>query len=219
MLLRKVRKGFVLFFSLLLVGTAFAGNLSIIEQPVSIWLIYPGMDAEFRVSVTGVPTPLSYQWQRRTSDGTWVNIPGAKEDIFRIEHVQWTENEEAPYFRVIISNGVETITSEEAFLSVFPPVFLHRQPASQRLKPGEPLKLEVSTVQSFPCAFQWQKRLPSGNWVDIKGSRARKSSLYISGIRKADSGEYRVVVTSPYGSVVSEVATVTVRSRNGKQQG
>jgi glucose/arabinose dehydrogenase len=77
--------------------------------PVS-QLVIPGQSANFQVSATGT-APLTYQWQRETSD-----VPGANVDTYTLPSAQLSDN--GAHFRCIVANGYGVVTSAVATLTV-----------------------------------------------------------------------------------------------------
>lgn len=90
-------------------ATATAIAPSITAQPQSQTRAV-GQAAEFSVTAAG-SAPLSYQWQR---DG--VNISGATGDRYTLPQVSASDG--GASFRVVVSNGVGTVTSASATLTV-----------------------------------------------------------------------------------------------------
>jgi hypothetical protein len=96
--------------------------------------------------------------------------------------------------RVVLANwqpagpGVPTIT---------------RAPVAQTVKAGAPLVLSVAASSTSPLSYQWRLR-----GANLPG--ATQASYTIPGAQGADQGGYSVMVTSPAGSVITSIATVTV---------
>jgi len=81
----------------------------IIEQPAS-QTVSAGASATFCVTASG-EAPLSYQWQRDGED-----IPGATEPCYTLPQAQLTDS--GSRFRCLVSDAYESVTSEEAVLTV-----------------------------------------------------------------------------------------------------
>ena len=77
------------------------------------------------------------------------------------------------------------------------------QPASQVVQANASLNatFNVVAVGAPPLAYDWQK-----GGVSLPG--ATTASLTIVNVVGADAGDYRVIITNPFGSVTSEVATL-----------
>lgn len=82
---------------------------AIAQQPANQTVLVGG-NATFTVGATGT-APLSYQWQRGQ-----VNIAGATATSYTLPNAQQSDN--GARFRVIVSNGFGTATSNEAVLTV-----------------------------------------------------------------------------------------------------
>lgn len=76
-----------------------------------------------------------------------------------------------------------------------------RQPESIRTLEGSEAILEVVASGDPVLEYQWQRRQPTGEWVDIGG--AVTAVLTVGSIRSSDDGTYRVVVNNPYGAATS----------------
>lgn len=83
-----------------------------------------------------------------------------------------------------------------------PSPFIRRQPASQWLSPGATARFSVDAVGVMPLSFQWNCRgQPIGG--------ATSSSLTLTNVSSAASGNYSVTVSNAFGSVLSTDATLT----------
>ena len=81
--------------------------------------------------------------------------------------------------------------------------FFAQQPQSQSVPAGTNVTFSVTAGGTPPLAYQWRKDAAA-----IGG--ATNSSHSITAVLAGDAGGYDVVVTSPYGSATSTVATLTV---------
>ncbi len=79
-----------------------------------------------------------------------------------------------------------------------------QQPANQIVARCQTATFSVAATSSTPVSYQWQ----FGNGIPISG--ATKPTLSLSNPSPTMAGDYSVVVTNPGGSVVSDVATLTV---------
>lgn len=77
------------------------------------------------------------------------------------------------------------------------------QPASRTVTAGSAATFTVTATGDAPLSYQWRK-----NGSNIAG--AASASYTISAAAASDAGDYSVVVTNPYGSITSSVATLTV---------
>jgi hypothetical protein len=87
-----------------------------------------------------------------------------------------------------------------------PPV-ITLQPTNQTAAEGASVVLSVTAVGAAPLSYQW-----SFNGTNISG--ATSATLTLTNLHPNQSGNYAVTITSPYGSVTSSNASVTVMARN-----
>lgn len=84
-----------------------------------------------------------------------------------------------------------------------PPV-IDLQPASRTIGVGQSVTFKVGASGSAPLAYQWRR---NGTWI----SGATSSSYTRTNVQLADNGAlFDVVVSNPFGRVVSEPAQLTV---------
>jgi hypothetical protein len=77
------------------------------------------------------------------------------------------------------------------------------QPQSRTVATGETVILRAGVIGKFPLNYQWRF-----NGSNITGATA--FSLSLSNVQSANAGEYSVVVSNTLGSVMSQVAVLTV---------
>ncbi len=101
----------------------FTATIIITNQPVSA-VVRPAAEVTFTVAATGTPAP-TYQWQRKGRKASnWTNVEddshysGAQTAALVIRHAQVPNSGDS--FRVIVTNSVSTVTSEEVTLAVNP---------------------------------------------------------------------------------------------------
>lgn len=81
------------------------------------------------------------------------------------------------------------------------------QPDNATVSQGQPVTFEVSATGTAPLIYQWRK-----NSVNISG--ATSSAYRIPAVQPSDAGKYQVVVSNAAGSVVSQIAELTVTEFN-----
>jgi glucose/arabinose dehydrogenase len=81
------------------------------------------------------------------------------------------------------------------------------QPASQTVTAGQPATFSVAASGANPLSYQWKK-----NGTNISG--ANSSSYTISSAQSTNQGQYSVLVSNAYGSVLSNTASLTVTAFN-----
>jgi autotransporter-associated beta strand protein len=173
---------------------------SFLSQPMSL-TVDPGQPAAFVVSLTGAE-PLICQWMK---DG--VDILGATGRSYQIPSA--IESDEGEY-QVRVTNGVNTVTSEVAVLTVNDGPLIVKHPEGGEFVPGLVAVLEV--IAEGATGFEWRRNnvpvlIGVVNDTVAQGARSR---LTIAPITEANEGVYTVVVSNSAGSIVSAEAVVTV---------
>jgi poly(3-hydroxybutyrate) depolymerase len=200
------------FFSQFLTSTQAAPK--IVSQPVNN-IQLSGQPASFWVVATG-NSPLTYQWQKNG-----VDIPGATANWYTAPATTLADN--GATFRAVVTNGSGSATSTATTLTVRAAPTdpqITTQPADQTVTAGQPATFTVvatstpsqsqrGPVSQPPLTYQWTK-----NGMNIVGATA--ATLTIPAALTADCGAlFRVVVSSPSGSITSTGATLTVKSAPG----
>jgi sugar lactone lactonase YvrE len=110
-------------------------------------------------------------------------------------------------YTVVISNRYGSVTSVVATLSVPGPAIIANQPASQMVGVGSSPGFSVVIANSGyagPFGYEWYY---AGTNLVQSGTN---STLTLLNVSTNNTGNYTVVVTNGYGSVTSQVATLTV---------
>ncbi len=140
-------------------------------------------------------TANNYQW---FFEG--VAITGATNASLTITNVQVAN---AGSYYVTVSNVLGSVTSSNALLTVNVPPYITAQPENLSRNAGTSGTLSV-TAQGTPLLnYAWQK-----NGFSVLN--ATNATLTFNAIQPSDAGNYRVVVSNPYGSITSTVVSVTV---------
>jgi hypothetical protein len=105
---------------------------------------------------------------------------------------------------VVITNSIDSITSDVATVTVHQAPAISEQPESQLAVAGNTITFSVVATGTPTPTYQWRK-----DGEDIVG--ATNASLQLTGVSASDSGDYDVVVTNAVGSETSYIATLTVR--------
>lgn len=138
---------------------------------------------------------LAYQWQ---FDGT--NIAGATNSALSLSDVQFSE---AGTYAVTISNDIGVTVSSNAVVRVGNAPSIVTQPSSVEAKQGSNVSFSIAAVGDGPFTYQWRLNnypLPS----------ATNAVLTVTNIQESNNGVYSATVTTPFGSVLSSNATLTV---------
>ena len=101
------------------------------------------------------------------------------------------------------TNGVNAIAIVRIEALVPPAISAH--PSSTTTYDGETIALSVETSGQGPFSYQWMK-----DGEDILG--ATSSTLTISTATASDDGDYTVAVMSQTGSIVSDVASLSIQN-------
>jgi hypothetical protein len=110
---------------------------------------------------------------------------------------------QAGAYSVQVLNPVSSVMSDDAILNILIPATIVQQPQSQQVDPGTDVTLSVTATSSSPMTYQWRF-----NDADIPS--ATGTSLFLPDVQDPQSGNYTVVVTDDIGSVVSDIAVLTV---------
>ena len=112
---------------------------------------------------------LRYQWQYRLPNGNWTEWPGMTSNTLAADM-------QANYVNVEVrcdvkdANGKETFTDVAVINAIQPeaPKIL-RQPIGVEQKIGRPFKVVTEAEGEGTLRYQWQYRLPNGNWTEWPG--------------------------------------------------
>jgi len=174
---------------------------TITSQPAD-QTVLEGTPATFTVAATG-GFPLFYQWQDSVGNLTdGGNISGAATANLTIGQVSPSD---VGTYSVIVSNFAGVAISGNAFLTLTPsaPV-ITRQPADHTVAAGQTAVFTVSAIGTTPFFYQW-----SFNGMNIDD--ATNATLTLDNVQPAQAGNYAVLVTNIYGSILSSNAALNVR--------
>lgn len=169
-------------------------NITQQPNPMSILL---GETATFAVTASGTG-PLSYQWQKNG-----INIPGAIASTYSYTPSQ---NDNGATFVAVVSNAVGSTPSNAALLTVTVPIApptITQEPTGGSYTEGDTIHLSVTATSTVPATYQWQK-----NGTNIAG--ATQSTYKFKATLLGHNNSYRVIVTNPGGSSISNSVTVSV---------
>jgi len=184
--------------------------------------VQAGSSVTFTITATGTP-PLSYQWQFQGTNLIWTNlvnggtnlvgggvhISGATNAALTISYA---ETNDSGSYQVIVTNYAGSTNSSVAVLTVTNiPTVLTLQPTNQTVGVGSTAEFSINGTAQSPFSLQWLK--DGTNLVNkgrIRG--ATNATLVISNVQTSDEGTYWIVVTTPWGSLASSNAVLTVVS-------
>ena len=164
-------------------------------QPQSLSILQ-GSNATFTVTAGG-DGPFTYQWLYGG-----ISIPGATNATLALTNVPTSQ---AGNYSVVITSPYGSVTSANALLTVHVPPAITVQPLSQTIIVGVTANLAVVATGDQPLSYQWRF---NGNAI----ANATNAILSLPAIQKSQTGDYTVVVSNPYGTATSSVATLTVKA-------
>jgi len=187
-------------------ATSSAATLTVTSTPVGPTITQQpanksaavGQTATFSVVASGT-APLSYQWQKGTT-----NIANATSSSYTTPVTVMGDNNSQ--FRVVVSNSVNSVTSNFATLTVTAPVAptITQQPSDKTVSTGQTATFTVVATGTAPLSYQWVK-----GTTNI--TNATSASYTTPATTLGDSGsQFSVAVTNTAGNATSNAATLTV---------
>ncbi len=152
-----------------------------------------GSSVSFNVTAGGTP-PLNYQWQVNTT-----NITGATNATLTLTNISITE---AGSYTVTVTNTLGS-TNATATLTVGYPPSITVQPQSQEVVQGSNAMFSVTAAGTGPLSYQWY-------FYGTVLSQSTNSTLLLADVQATNTGFYSVAVSSPYGSILSSNAPLTI---------
>jgi len=155
--------------------------------------VYVGASTTLSVSVSGQP-PLSYQW---SLNGT--NIVWGTNSTLTLTNIQLAD---AGSYSVSVSNIYGTISSSNAFVSVWP-LLVTAQPQNRSSVAGMSATFGVTAAGQGPFGYQWLF-----NGAVLAG--ATTNPVTLSDLQLNQAGEYAAVISNQFGAVTSSPALLKV---------
>ena len=179
------------------VGVSSNATLAVVDpfitsQPVGVTNINSST-VVFSVGVTGT-APLSYQWYQ---DGSLLD--GETGSSLTLTDIA---DSDAGEYTVVVTNIYGSATSVPAVLVTVTPLIV-TQPTSVVALVGQSVNFSVNVNGATPFSYQWQK-----NGTNVTGANNR--ILSFASVALTDAGSYRVFVTNPNGTQLSDTATLSV---------
>jgi len=173
---------------------------TITTQPASV-AVKLGATATFTVVASGT-APLSYQWYNSHVGP----ISGATTAKYTLPATTGLNNGE--YFYVLVSNSVNAVSSNQAYLTIADPPVFEEQPRSQTVTvPGVAEFDAYAYANGGPLTCQWYK-----NGKAISGA-TNCDSYVTEETTVADNGAaFTAIATDLAGSVKSRTAILTVNA-------
>ena len=171
--------------------------IKLFTQPKSFKGI-TGSSYSLNVAVQGTGGSNKYQWYK---DGT--ALTGETSSTLNFSALAESD---AGDYTVVVSNGVSSVTSDTATVTVMPRLQISAQPASLSLTEGESGELSVTASGYGTLSYQWFK---NGSAI----TNATASSIRFDNISGNDAGSYYVVVYDDNSSTMSSAANITVTTK------
>jgi Immunoglobulin I-set domain/Immunoglobulin domain len=161
----------------------------------------------FAVQAGGSP-PYGYRWKKGTvALGDGPNVTGAASASLSLCNVQTGD---AGTYSCVVTNGVGSVTSTAATLTVNNPPLITSQPTNRTIAVGGSASFTVVATGTGPLAYQWKKGTATvANGAGISG--ASTPTLTITGAQLAQAGDYTVIITNSVGSATSSPAVLVVQ--------
>ncbi len=163
--------------------------------------VYEGTSATFNARAVGWP-PMAYQWRCEAND-----VVGATTATLVVTNCLPAQTGN---YAMRALNAWGVAVSRPATLNVMPgEIVVSSQPVSRTNNAGTTATFNVSVRGKPPLSYQWFKG-DAGLSDSEAISGAQTPTLTLRNVIFADGGEYSVRITNAFGSVTSQVATLSV---------
>ena len=187
----------------IIVKQRYLNGPEIVKQPVDV-TAQNGEKVRFRVVANG--NVLTYRWEYSRGEGLpWVEWPGKTSDDV---YVTSTASNDGFLYRCIISDGIDSITSEPAKLTMYKgPTFI-TQPEDIAAEIGEHATFHAEATGTN-VSYQWEYSTDNGaNWIEMEGETGTEITVEVS--NDTDGNLYRCVAGNGTESIASEPAKLSV---------
>lgn len=178
-------------------------------QPTNT-LVPQGSTASFVTTVLGTPA-MSLQWyQTPASNNVTVALAGQTNATLVLSNV--VQDSYGPdSFYLMASNQYAAVSSTVVQLTVVgAPEIFQDLPQSLSVLVGSSFSLSAVLGGTQPITYGWQYNSATTVVNGGRVSGAQSSVLTITNVQFSDSGTYQLFATNAYGTVSSQIATVTV---------
>ena len=165
----------------------------LISAPPLSQTVLAGATAVVAVGARGA-RPLDCQWYCGEA-----MLSGATNLSLTLSNAQLLQ---AGNYTAVLSNRFGAIRTDTAVLTVLP-LLITAQPRSQFAAAGNNVTFSVTVASAVPVTCQWQ-----GNGINLPNGTNLTCTL--TNVQSVQEGDYGVVVSNRFGSVTSDVATLTV---------
>lgn len=167
---------------------------TIATQPANVTVL-AGAQATFTVVAAG-SAPLAYQWKKGGAD-----LAGATGASFTTAATALADNGSS--FTVAVTNGVGTLTSNPAILTVEAAPVFTSSPVGGTVLAGVPITFTATATGNPAPTYQWYK-----DAVALAGKTS--ASLTLASPVLADAGSYTVKASNSRGTATSGAALLVV---------
>ncbi|MBQ8175697.1 MAG: leucine-rich repeat domain-containing protein [Oscillospiraceae bacterium] len=177
-------------------------ELAIITQPTD----YTGKvdeTATFTIEATG--EDITYQWQQNTGS-RWTDISEATSASYS---VVLDKSMNGYKYRCVVSDGTDSITSDEAQLTVKEKLVITTQPNNYTGEVGETTTFTIEATGE-DITYQWQQNTGS-SWTDVSGVTSASYSVVL--VKSMNGYKYRCVVSDGIDSITSDEVQLTVKEK------
>ncbi|HSH14998.1 MAG TPA: immunoglobulin domain-containing protein, partial [Verrucomicrobiae bacterium] len=164
-------------------------------------MVNPGEDFTFTVAATS-STPIRYQWRFNDAD-----LPGATGPSLSLANIQ---EENGGNYQVIVTDGIGSVRSDIAVLTVLIAPRVAQAPVSQSAVIGGSVTFSIETRGGLPMGYRWRR---SGATLTNFVLNTHKSFLTIHNLTATDAGNYTVVLTNAASfqpGVLSPAGSLTI---------
>jgi hypothetical protein len=161
---------------------------------------------------SGAGETLTYAWTQLTGTPVVLSAPDAAITTFTAANVTETLT-----FQLTVTDPLGLTDSCVTAIAIScVPVSITQQPADQTVCSGDAATFTVAAESISDVTYQWQQRAAGGAaWTDLTDggaiSGAGTPTLALASTGAASAGDYRCVVTSTCGAVISDAATLTLQ--------
>lgn len=197
------------------VATVRAIAPKVVSDPADAQARDGGMATFAAGTVSGLPQTL--RWQRSADGVNWADVPGGVGSAARLVLAPVTAADDGAQFRLNAANGVGSVTTRAARLTVLPAL---QPPAlvAYTASVARPVGRSASFVTEFSGAelkYAWERSDDAGTtWQPVAGADA--ATLTIAAVTLADDGaRFRATARNDAGNASTPAAVLTVSAQAG----
>jgi len=182
---------------------------AITTQPEDV-LANAGESVSFFVTAKG--NGLSYQWYvLKTAGGEWTPVADRSGKTATYTLAAAKAKHSGYQYKCVVTNPLGEVTSNTVKLTVFtaPQIIEYSTENSVRL--GSSASFEV-LAKGVDLKYQWYVRKSAGgSWMPVADKSGKTATYTLAVVKeKHDGYQYKCVVSNSFGSVESEIATLSI---------